>query len=515
MPLESGALAFESRGRIDDAQGSLEIEFELDEKPSDFELVHAFGQYEPMVQLTGDAVGLRIYHHAMRIQMGWKPRMPYRLRVSWDHTFGFVLEVKPRGGPAQRLARHCGWRAFRQKYVPFCIGGSLAGSPVFTRWTGSFRGWIRRVRTWREPVEVPGPAIQVRDLPRRRAPFTLPADVRILSLHDPPIHDSPWRCNSIPPRLGDLRRTRRAARLDELVAPCENELEVFAKLTWYVSRLWPHFYYWPWPTDEQRHIFWKRGHEMIPRIKAGEMGGMCGGFAHVMEELFWAMGFDARRTQVYGHSTFEAYSNQFDKWMICDASHSRNCYYLVDGGGVPQNTMDLIRRHERRVSDPRAFDDIRQAVCQEDGSARPIETTIWQAYTHVGVGRGDPNKAQGKRPHIWYLSPHEGPVFDGSMGVGGGATRVERLEDIYWSCNRAQVSLKWIAPGRKLEVSLRPFQVTFADGFEREIDEEGWEKCAARFVWPLHAGVNALRIRTRNRLGAAGHPWGIQLWRRP
>jgi len=513
LPLKGGALAFESRDKIDDAAGALEIEFVLDEVDQPQPLLQAFGQYKPLVEIARDELRLNVYHHHLRMLVSWVPARLYRLRVSWDHTAGVALEVRRARGPVQRLVRRMTWRAFRQKYVPFSIGGMLDGRPVFTMWTGSFKGWVRRVRTWRAPLEVPAPVVRVSA--RGHSPLSAHHDVRVLALHDPPVRDSRWRCDTIPPRLEDLRKTRRIARLDEVVARCSDEMQVFRRLTWHVSRMWPHFYYWPWPRDEQRHIFWKRGHEMIPLIERGEMGGMCGGFAHVMEELFWAMGFDARRTQVYGHSTFEAYSNQFNKWIVCDASFNRDAHLFVDAKGEPLGVRDFVLRHERLCEWPHAFDDVRAAICQEDGSARIVETTWWSNYSHVGIGLGDPSRNQGNRPHIWYFLEHERPAFEGSVNVGGESTLVEDLDEIFWSCQRAQVSLEWADPGRRLRVTTKPFQVTFPDGFERKVDEGGWERCGARFTWTLHPGVNALAVRTRNKLGAAGHPWRIQLWRRP
>ena len=520
FPLETGAVAFESRDKVNDAKGSLEILFAPDAVTGAHALVGAFGQYKPLIEIAPGEVRLNVYHHELRLLVGWRPGRLHRLRLRWDHSAGLVLEVKPSGGPAQRLVRRMHWRAFRQKYVPFSIGGMLGGRPVFTEWSGTFCGWVRSVRTWGEPTEVPGPAARALDLPEARPPFPAHRDVRLLDLHSPPIYDSPWRRDTIPDRFDDLLKTRRVARLDEVVAKCRSEIEVFRKLTWHVSRMWPHFHYWPWPPTEQRHIFWKRGHEMAPQIAAGEMGGMCGGFAHVMEEFFWALGFDARRTQVYAHSTFEAYSNQYDRWITCDASQNRNCCLFVDAAGTPLGAYDFIRRHERLEHDPTAFDDVRTAICQEDGSARLVETPFWRNYTHVGIGLGDPNAKQGDRPHIWYFQRHERPAFEATVDDGGKSKHVERLADLFWSCQRARVSLAWAKPGTALRVEAEPFQVTFPDGFERRIDEGAWERFGAggrqaAFTWTLHPGVNALEVRTRNRLGATGHPWRIQLWRRP
>lgn len=514
MPVEEGAVAFMSRGRINDAAGSLEIVFQLDETPTDAALVQAFGQYAPLVRLAGEQMDISIYDTKIMMLVRWQMGVAYRLRLSWDHTAGVVAELKPGKGDAQRLTRRMTWRAFRQHVVPFGIGGMLGGRPVYTEWTGSFRGWVREVRTWDAPIECPALPAVAADLPRGKAPFKAHRDVTLLALHDLPIMDSRWRTHTIPHRLDDLKKTRRVAKLDRVVAGAHDELAAFAKLTYHISRMWPHTHYWPWPPTDQRHIFWKRGHEMIPKIKAGEMTGMCGGYTHVMEECFWSLGFDARRTQIYGHSTFEAYSNQYDKWMVCDASFNRRAHFVLDAGGAPLGVRDLVLRHAALERDPEAIADVTMACVRENGTTETHEGQFFAGYSHVGVGLGDPNRNQGNRPHIWYFLPHDRGYFH-QMDVSGRSTLVDTLDEVFWSCQRAQVALDWSKPGAALRVKATAFQTAFPDGFERRIDEGDWEPTRGAFTWPLHAGVNALAIRTKNKLGATGHPWHIQLWKKP
>lgn len=519
LPLEDGGLSFESRNKIDDARGSLEITFEFEETGR-CTLVQAFGQYEPWLEIVGDGIQLRVYQHTLRLLNKWKTGVAYTVRVCWDNTAGVTMELSRSGGPKQKIERRCRWKAFSQKFAIFAFGGRMVGKTLGmpdNPYSSSLKGWIRMVRTWSEPLDCPAPAVRVSDLPGAKGPFPAHRDVKILEINDPPITDSPYRTNSIPDRFDDLQKTRDVAGLDEVIAPCRNELEIFQTLTRHIGMMWPHYWYWPWPEGDQRHIFWKRGHEMLPMIEDGEMGGMCGGYAHVMEEVFWSLGFDAHRIQVLGHSSFEAYSNQYDKWMLCDASFHRNCHYFIDGNGQPLGVRDMILRHLLRADDPDAFKDVRAAIVSEEGAPRIVETTWFENYCYAGIGLGDPNKKQGHRPHVWWFPEHDRPYMetaDPSRGKDG-SKLTGRLDDIFWSCQRTQAEMAWDKPGEKLKVSLKPFQVTFLDGFERSVDEGAWENCGKSFAWALHAGVNTLSVRSRNKMGAKGHPFRLKLWRKP
>src|SRR5690606_20553594 len=112
----------------------------------------AMGQYPPMVSLHREGLLLRVYQHELRMHVNWQAERVYTLRISWDHTAGIVLELQPDGGERQCLRRRCVWQAFSIQTLPLCIGGNLAGRPVFTEWTGTFHGYVRQVRLWDQPL---------------------------------------------------------------------------------------------------------------------------------------------------------------------------------------------------------------------------------------------------------------------------------------------------------------------------------------------------------------------------
>jgi len=515
FPLANGALAFESRDITTDKAGTLEIEFTLTEHPNEFELLHAFGQYPPLVQLNADGLALKLYDNELLLKVPWQTKKQYKLQLCWDHRTGITLSLKPARGKAQTIQRRWTWQAFDQKYVILAAGGFFLGRPVFTKWQNKFNGSIQSLRIWAQPVEPIRPPVKVRDA-KGKLPLVAHRDVQLVELHDPLIVDSPLRYNHIPGRLADLKKTRAKWQLDELLSKCHDEISKFAVLTHHVSRSWPHYHYWPWPRNEQRHIFWKKGHEMHDPIRAGEFGGMCGGYAHVMEELFWSLGFEARRIQVDNHSSFEAWSNQFNKWVICDASMNHESHLYLDASSEPIGVSDLIRRNEQLEFDPNAMAGVHHGVCQPDGSMTPLRDIWSQHYRYAGVRLGDPTTNFNNHPHAWYFQPAERAYCNESnLKCGGKVTHVKRMEDLFWSCQRALVKLRWATPGKSINVAAEAFNVAHPDGFEYCVNNNTWRRTRGKFTWRLQGGVNQLQVRTRNKLGATGHAWSMTLWRRP
>ena len=533
FPLKQGGFMLASGGVISDAAGTLEVVFTPAAAQPAGALVQAWGQYPPLIALTGDGVSANVYGAGVEVLADLEAEKECTIRFTWHHECGFTLSIQPQGKPAQVLRRRHVWQAYGQKYVPFSVGGMAdKDSPRLRTWTPTFTGWLKSVRVWSGPREVPGPVqLHISGEPIR-PPFTPAADVKVLELDDPPVKPDPLGLVSLPHRpLSDLRKTREVGDLDRVVRHCKNEMEIFSMLTWYIGNLWPHCNYWPWPPKETRWPFWKRGHELLPLIRAGEAGGMCGGYAHVMEEVFWSFGFDARRIQASHHSSFEAYSNAQDRWIICDASHNAQCHLLADGEGRFLGAADIIRRFEAAEYDPKALLDVRQMICREENLvAAPAGagnlfygTGYVHAYDEFGVCI-DKTHQHGRKAAVGlpsrvavYYRECEREWFRAQpQPVGWAAPLVVKdLDDLTPSRNRVKVALAWEQPGETLRLAAEPVGVTFFDTLLAAFDGRPEKPVKARFAWTLHPGVNLLTIRTRNKLGALGYPFKMRLWKRP
>lgn len=527
FPLESGGLLFASGRLINDEAGSLEIVFSPSTDSPDGDLIQAWGVYR-MLYIADHILRLDVYGTHVDVTVPWQGGVEHTITMSWDCRVGVTISVKQEEHTVQCRRQRLTWRAFRQSFAPFSIGGVGQGHR-FKQWAGAFDGWIRSVKVWDTPMETPGPTELIVNEEKVPPPFDSMPGIALLELDSPTIKPDPLGLIQLPDRpLKDLHKTREVAGLDDVLVYCKNELEVFTRLTSWMANLWPHCSYWPFPRNQSRFIFWQRGHEMIPEIKAGRMGGMCGGYAHVMEEVFWSLGFDARRIQVSGHSSFEAYSNQLDKWIICDASYNRDCYFLSDPAGTLLGCGDLIRRHEALEHDPNALNEVAVLNCHDEnlvpGSVVQLpdsEGGPGRLYDHIGLsvdktsefGRNE--STTGTAKFAWYFRDADLAKFDeDNMGCGGGGNvRVDNLEDLYPSRNRVAPTFSWQQPGKVLDLKLEHVGVTFFDTFLLQVGDAPEEPVTDRYSWHLRPGINRLAVRTRNKLGAKGYPFMVTLWK--
>jgi hypothetical protein len=525
FPLEAGGFVLPSEGVIDDHGGSLEIVFKPASSAPAGALIQAWGQYPPLVELAGkNGLFINTYGTQTRLPVRWRAGRTYRLLLSWDHRQGVTARLTAPGMRPAEVRKAATWKAFGQTYTPFSLGG-LAEGHRLCRWKGAFRGWIRALTVWPAPLAVPGIASAV--VKGVQAPAVPPAaGIVVLAVDDPPIRPDPLGLVHLPHRRADLLKTRRVCGLDALLAPCRTELERFTALTSWVASLWPHGPYWPYPKNEQRWVFWKRGHELVPLLRKGKAGGMCGGYAHVMEELFWSLGIDARRVQVKSHSIFEAYLTEQDRWIICDASFGDNSYLADDGQGRFLNAADLaIRLRGSTVANPSRG--VRFRLCRDENlvpapplAAHPLFTGGIR-FDHVGIGidkdaeLGLRESQPGKTPFAWYFRPGIDKNSADMDSLGPRNQILARPDALYPSRNRARVSFSWVSRGSRLRVEAESVGVTFFDGFRVSVDGEPERRTRMPFTWTLHPGVNTLAIRTRNSLGTCGYPTRLTLWKKP
>ncbi|MHC4872051.1 MAG: hypothetical protein ACYTFY_09415 [Planctomycetota bacterium] len=525
FPLRAGGFAFHSGKYINDAAGHVEIVFRLKEVPDEVPLVQAWGQYEPLIKLNSHGITAA---HVGELKTAWQLDTEYRLMFDWDNNSGVTLSIRGAGKKEQVKSRRCFWKAFRQAHMPFAAGG-MASCSRFKGWSGSFSGWIKKLVIDNTPQRIPGPSAAARDGIKIKSPIPAAMGITLISIDDRPITPDPLKLDQLPDRLSDLRKTRKVCKLDELTSHCRSELEIFSMLTWHLALLWPHSYYWPWNKDEQRQIFWKRGHEILPEIAEGRAGGMCGGYAHMMEEIFWAMGFDARRIQVRDHSSFEAYSCELDRWVICDASFNEACYLMSGPDKSPVGAREVIMAHEDAEHDIDALHGFDPLYCERENlksgelfrKHRHYNDPPARYYDHIGIalrktaqyGR-DKAADRGDHSHAWYYQPWDRGHFTGKSTMGRNNQLVEDIDMLYPSRNRVEVKAEWLKKGEVLKLNLKPVGVTFFRHFEISINDKIKTQKEKQFKWQLNGGVNRLSIRTVNKLGCRGYPFSIKIYKK-
>jgi hypothetical protein len=521
FPLPPGsAFIFPGDGRISDARGALRVTFSFDESDAGGQLVDSWAGYLRLsARKDGDRTEIEVfaYGHFLRLLLPCRCHVSYTLALDWDCRTGMSMSLHERNTLLRMTGRNITWHAYRQKYIPIAIGGKLADTrPGHRNWIGIFSGWISEAACFRHPLTYPGVAPQVESprmapVPARATPLPLPSGVTLVELHDPPVHDSALRFNSIPDRLANLKQCRKAhPELAEHYHAAPNAFEGLLRVARTVGNLWPHTEYWPWP----REIFTERGDRLLTRIKAGQTAGMCGGFAHTMEEALWALGVPARRTQVWHHSSLEAYDHHHDKWICLETDNHvghAGCWIAPDD--TPYCIGELIDILEQDRHEPgTAYQQVRFLplgnACPSGADNGPHPFS-WLRACYVMMGYAHRHADGVKSPAQWFYHstpavrldpPHPDPQANRER-------QVDDWRDLYWSCDRLQVRTTWIKSRHSVKVTAKPFQAQFFNGCVARLDGRKPRCIGTDYEWVLHPGENRLELAAINKLGAIGHPW--------
>lgn len=549
---DTTALLYWSCGKLNDRAGTVVLRFTLDTGDRGGTLLRLFGSYLSLTATPArECCELRVtfYGHDLRLLVPFTRNRPVTVALSWHHRTGVRLS-------ADRLsvARNITWHSYPLQRFPLEIGGALAEiRPNNTHWQSTFNGWLVAMTCHSQPLEAPGisaaesaamlksdsrlvcrpgepppaagpTAVLVRQAARLasvsaaapehdgRPRPSLPGGYTLLELHDPPLLDSPVRFDCLPARLANYRACQRAhPELAALYHGAPTAFEGLRAVGRYISNLWPHTSYWPWP----RAIFEERGDTLLAGIKAGEICGMCGGYAHTMEEALWALGVPARRTQVYGHSSLEAYDFTHDKWICLETDNANGhagCWLAPDGVPYAIGELGALLEQDRLL--PGTFRQQARhlyldSTCPSGRlNGTDVEANARHTYIYMGYFKRRDYGVKGDPESFWYYPPWYRPRRLDPYTPVELQNRVNDWRTLYWSCQRVQVTADWQRAGTgTVDLHLRPFQAQFHDGYQVTIDGQPRPQRGSRLTWRLHPGVNRIAIAARNALGAVGHPW--------
>lgn len=153
-------------------------------------------------------------------------------------------------------------------------------------------------------------------------------------LHNGSIFDGlPIRFESFDaPALAELRDQE---NLDAVVAGATDEFDKMLLLKEWVSAQWPAGNPNPYPPWNALKI--------LSMIRSGETGGFCAQYAQVLMQSLASFGMSARYIEIgstsnpYAHYVLEAWSNQYNKWVMLDADY--NLYF--ERAGIPLSALDI------------------------------------------------------------------------------------------------------------------------------------------------------------------------------
>lgn len=307
------------------------------------------------------------------------------------------------------------------------------------------------------------------------------------------------------PRLQELRRTY---MLDDVVAGAKSEFEMITRLAAWSSRQWQRGHlreaYPPWDALEI----------LKPHADRTPVGGFCQQYNLVFLQACESFGFPGRAVSLgsgdhgakvrSGHEVVEIWSNEHQKWVYVDGQFAR--YHIDEPSGQPLSLWELRRR---------------QLALFRGKMAPPVKA--------ISIAGGEPWEGLKGFPPFFEMRmiprsdflEHTAPLplnqgMRGWFWTGHYVWmdsdypasflydhRISSRRNWDWTLNQTHVVLEATETDRVLRVHLD----TETPGFETfvgDIDRIGPSAMASGGLWRLHAGLNRLEVRSRNRAGREG-----------
>ena len=323
-------------------------------------------------------------------------------------------------------------------------------------------------------------------------------NLRIVELERPEIVRSSYAFAYQTPHL-KVRWLRDQYRLEEMVAKGRTELEQLALLRDWVRSQWL-----GWQSDKYPYCPPWDALEILSATKGNWSYGMCTHYAAVFAQCAAALGFVSRMVIIDHHCLAEVWSDELGKWILEDEGAGPafdDATYERDGALL--NALEVHRAVEE--------DAIGELVANSlpSGRREPIKESIAQIFCRFGISlRNDhlTRPAPAELEHgadqyhfdgyLWWTDDLDPKYPEYSL-------QTNRPEDLYWTVNRTRIFLQsGEAPG-SLRVDLETVTPNFSH-YLVQMDDGEWEPRETPFIWSLHPGQNALRVKGINAFGREG-----------
>ena len=230
-----------------------------------------------------------------------------------------------------------------------------------------------------------------------------------------------------------------------------------------------------------------------------------------------------------GHEVMEVWSNEFDKWILLDAT--TETYAYDPDTGVVMNTLEVHDRLKEKVPRIETWQRPFRAECENNGSVLDQQRIAFRQgdnrfciYDDLEAGAPFFMITTGhfRMPLRNDFMSREYPVpvaQGGSMWGWDGylnfydekfprrrefQRQTNRPQDFYYSLNQSQLTLSLTDRRDTLRVDIETYTPCF-DTFLVRIDNDQWqENDKSYFNWSLHEGLNRLWVRTRNTMDVLG-----------
>jgi hypothetical protein len=306
-----------------------------------------------------------------------------------------------------------------------------------------------------------------------------------------------------------LKELRQRGRLDEVIAPGQDEFDQQVRLMDWTHRQFKKF---GRPSTNCHGAL-----QILQAIDEGHTF-FCAHYANVLVSAAASLGWvdrplALRRHQGANkkggsteHSVTEIWSNQHRKWVMLDPTS--NMYLEKDG--VPLNAFELRQEWFYRDGTNLVF-----VVGKERKKYRKSDLPVFLGrFAGFGDLTVDPDEPD-KYGFIGYI-PNTDLMNSGYDYAKMFITKDVLCDGTKWHTRTlpanpaadpyfplGQAALNLSAEGGKLHVTLQTLTPNFKR-YEVQIDGGGWKSSGDQFDWPIRPGPSRLEARTVNQFGIAG-----------
>ena len=377
------------------------------------------------------------------------------------------------------------------------------------------------------------PIVRHVNIRRRLSYDSIPAHTYyVVDAVNPKHHYSSFRItyeNALHPAM---RLLQERLHLDSLLKDAHGDFEKINRIRHLVSSLWYHAS--PIPEFPEWNAL-----QILDRNKRLGAGGMCIQFAIVFMQTLQSLGFHARHINVFSHETIEVYVDELGAWVHVDPESLFDSYEFNSKTGAPLNALDqhkfFLKELGFSASNPIDWTDPEPWAGDAKGTERfpqPVDFSTFTGYVN------NPNHPPPQHaftgfirfiPRTDFLTrPTPRPVnqgmiswpWDGYINWYDAATprklqyalNTDRVADFYPTLNRVEYAASYSDTEGLIDIRMVTFTPNF-DGFEINIDGQGWKPSPKEFKWQLRrAALNRLEMRSRNSVGKTGESSRLALF---
>lgn len=305
-----------------------------------------------------------------------------------------------------------------------------------------------------------------------------------------------------------LRLLRKREKLDEVIAPGKTQLEKLVLLRNWTNRQWKNrgaFYYPAWDAVE-----------ILDLARGKKNYGFCAQYAIVYLQACQSLGLHARYAGIAGHIFTEAWSDEYDKWVVMDPNN--DIHY--EKNGLPLSGMEVYDAYKGK--NIRGLQSVGAAGSRKNMTLAElsgfIEFNISLRCNHlaepVEIICNGKKQALKKRPDYtaYPLMGRDRVIID-CTSLLWGATYAAGLEKLYskdaddfnYHKNQTVMSIVGKDPKRmRLKVHLESANSPTFRTFLVKIGNGDWRESPENLIYYLKPGFNRFYARVLTGYGWQG-----------